>query len=390
MADRGPKCVSCTERSARSACNRARPTCSYCAKRGWDCVYPAPNPAQPIGGNDGNPGPGPVGQDRPDQGREPDRRPDQEIPANPAQRPDQARGDRPPEREITQQERIAQLMEDDAFREAVAAQIQVEMAARGVARADNRERAHTPDYIRERGRSPHRGRTRSLSPPIRRHSPRDRHGDDYRRHRDRPDNRRDRSLSPRRGDRSARDRYDRTDYYRRRSSRDTRRDSPRRSRSRSRSRSSDRYHSRRDYHDTSYEHTRASHAKRTLHRPDRAKITVLDSTISVIPPIIEKIMREGWDIYFALTLLDPEFLKRKDAAHYAKTVIGLSSSTKSTEKMAELHASATRVKNEEEMSPTEWKYAWDNLMSLIEKYFPQPTVLAWRQHWVNVWSHADG
>ncbi|QRV92132.1 hypothetical protein RhiJN_20150 [Ceratobasidium sp. AG-Ba] len=134
---------------------------------------------------------------------------------------------------------------------------------------------------------------------------------------------------------------------------------------------------------------RRNNPRRVLHRPDLATNAILDGAVPVIPPVMRDIMRRGWDKHIPLPFFDPEFLKRKDAAHYAKIAIGVSSSTKAAEKLAELNATNTRVKNEEDMDQIEWQYAWDNLMGLIEEYFPPATVKSWARHWGMIWAHRD-
>ncbi|KAG8732230.1 hypothetical protein FRC10_001151 [Ceratobasidium sp. 414] len=110
--------------------------------------------------------------------------------------------------------------------------------------------------------------------------------------------------------------------------------------------------------------------------------------MSVIPPVIEKIMESGWSTHFSLALVDPAFLKQADAAQYAKIVIGLASSSKTADRLAIANTPA-RVKAEENMSFNEWRFAFDNLMLLIEKYRDPDSITAWQNHWYMVFSHHD-
>ncbi|KAG8729870.1 hypothetical protein FRC10_003336 [Ceratobasidium sp. 414] len=110
--------------------------------------------------------------------------------------------------------------------------------------------------------------------------------------------------------------------------------------------------------------------------------------MSVIPPVIEKIMESGWSTHFSLALVDPAFLKQADAAQYAKIVIGLASSSKTADRLAIANTPA-RVKAEENMSFDEWRFAFDNLMLLIEKYRDPDSITTWQNHWYMVFSHRD-
>ncbi|KAG8698299.1 hypothetical protein FRC08_006010 [Ceratobasidium sp. 394] len=99
-------------------------------------------------------------------------------------------------------------------------------------------------------------------------------------------------------------------------------------------------------------------------------------------------MEEGWRTPFSLALVELRFLTRVDAAQYAKIAIGLASGSKTADKLSYMNT-AIKVKPEEDMSFEEWRYAYDNLMLLIERYRSPNSLAAWEKHWYMVYSHRN-